>query len=83
MEKSYVALQNPCASIKKRGKTPRQICHVRYCEWALKITRNSARSYFEALQLSGRDTKSKENKSKDWRVSNTLTSVSPEIIRKP
>ena len=26
-----------CASRKRRGKTPRQICYVRYYEWTLKI----------------------------------------------
>ena len=32
-----VALQSACASIKRTGKTPRQICCTRYNEWALKI----------------------------------------------
>ena len=34
-----VALQSASASRNRRDKTPRQICYVRYCEWALKITK--------------------------------------------
>ena len=32
-------MQSACSSRKRRGKTPRQICHVIYYEWNLKITR--------------------------------------------
>ena len=34
-----VVLQTACASRKRKGKTPRQIRYVSYCEWALKITK--------------------------------------------
>ena len=34
-----VAFQSVCSSRKRRGKTPRQIRYLNYCEWALKITK--------------------------------------------
>ena len=40
MEKIFcAALQSACASRKRKGKTPRQIRYVSYCEWTLKITK--------------------------------------------
>ena len=42
-----VALQSACASRKRRGKTPKQICYVSYCKWAIKITKNQEEVTFK------------------------------------